>query len=827
MLRRIPTRMATKARYVLALILGMISVPEARADCFDYGVYMPTIGSLDTPGAAGRVAISGTVAYVADWGPGLQVIDVSNPSFPMILGNVDTPGSASAVTVSGTLAYVADDSSGLQIVDVSNPASPVILGSVDTPGLARGVTVSGTLAYVGDWESGLQIIDVSNPASPAIVGSLDTSGQTWGIAVSGNLAYVADYLSGFKVIDVSNPASPAIMDTLTTSGWPVGVALSGTLAYVTDEWGLQIIDVANPNHLSLLGSFHMEGMTFWDVALSGTMAYVAAGEGGLQLIDVSDPVSPDVVAGWGIPGQALGIAASGTLAFVAANTSGLQVIDTSIPVSPIIGKSEWLPDEIHGITVSGLVAYLAEWGAGLLLFDVSNPLNPRSLGGVNTPGHANDVAVSGNLAYVADGDAGLQVVDVSNLAHPVILGSVDTPGYAQSVALLGTRAYVADGSSLQIIDVSNPASPQITGVAGYNIHASDVAISGTVAYVTDFYSCTDVKTCPGGVHFPGLAVIDINPANPSYVTGRATPGVPNLVAVSGTFAYVVDSSPALHVFDISFPLSPIKRGSITLPSSPTDLAISGTVAYVASYFGLQVIDVSNSAAPVILGSLPTYKALSVGVSATSVCLGNYNRLLTLPLQCELPTPVRLSFFTASSQPNGMLLQWDTLIETEVSGFHVHRSMRLDGDYERLTTGWIRSGANYHFLDTDVTPGVTYYYRLEALDRTGNREFFGPVSARMEPGGSFRTQLGQAFPNPLSESTTIPFALVSAGNIRIRVLDLAGREVRVLLDAVAEPGEQSVIWNGRNERGERVPAGMYLYELQTPGFKATRKLVRLP
>ena len=152
--------------------------------------------------------------------------------------------------------------------------------------------------------------------------------------------------------------------------------------------------------------------------------------------------------------------------------------------------------------------------------------------------------------------------------------------------------------------------------------------------------------------------------------------------------------------------------------------------------------------------------------------------------------------------------------------------KANGGYERLTRELVLPGADYSLLDTEVTPGITYYYRLEALDRTGNREFFGPVSARMEPGDSFRTQLGQAFPNPLSESTTIPFTLVSPGNIRIRVLDLTGREVRVLLDAVAEPGEQSVIWNGRNERGERVPAGMYLYELRTSGFMATKKLVRL-
>ena len=78
-------------------------------------------------------------------------------------------------------------------------------------------------------------------------------------------------------------------------------------------------------------------------------------------------------------------------------------------------------------------------------------------------------------------------------------------------------------------------------------------------------------------------------------------------------------------------------------------------------------------------------------------------------------------------------------------------------------------------------------------------------------------LGPASPNPAhGESTTIPFALASAGHVRIRVLDLAGREVRTLMDEIASPGEQSVTWDGRNKRGEFVPTGLYLYQLTTFG-----------
>ena len=59
-----------------------------------------------------------------------------------------------------------------------------------------------------------------------------------------------------------------------------------------------------------------------------------------------------------------------------------------------------------------------------------------------------------------------------------------------------------------------------------------------------------------------------------------------------------------------------------------------------------------------------------------------------------------------------------------------------------------------------------------------------------------------------------------------MIDLAGREVRLLLDEVMEPGDRSVVWDGTNGRGETVSAGIYFNQLQTYGFEATRKLVRL-
>ncbi len=82
---------------------------------------------------------------------------MSNPASPVRLGGYDTSGYACGVAVSGTVAYVADCDAGLQIIDVSNPASPVRLGGYDTSGYAFGVAVAGNRIFVADCEKGLKV----------------------------------------------------------------------------------------------------------------------------------------------------------------------------------------------------------------------------------------------------------------------------------------------------------------------------------------------------------------------------------------------------------------------------------------------------------------------------------------------------------------------------------------------------------------------------------------------------------------------------------------------------------------------------------------------
>ncbi len=79
----------------------------------------------------------------------------------------------------------------------------------------------------------------------------------------------------------------------------------------------------------------------------------------------------------------------------------------------------------------------------------------------------------------------------------------------------------------------------------------------------------------------------------------------------------------------------------------------------------------------------------------------------------------------------------------------------------------------------------------------------------------------AAPNPFNPSTRFSFELGSESSVDLRVFDLSGRLVKVLLDSeVRQPGSYSVTWNGHNNRGESLPSGMYFCRLKSGGITET-------
>jgi hypothetical protein len=85
-------------------------------------------------------------------------------------------------------------------------------------------------------------------------------------------------------------------------------------------------------------------------------------------------------------------------------------------------------------------------------------------------------------------------------------------------------------------------------------------------------------------------------------------------------------------------------------------------------------------------------------------------------------------------------------------------------------------------------------------------------------------LKAATPNPFATSTRIAFAMPHETRAVLRILDVTGRTVRVLHDGLLPAGEGDILWDGRNEAGQIVPAGVYWSRIETNAGSVARRIV---
>jgi len=112
--------------------------------------------------------------------------------------------------------------------------------------------------------------------------------------------------------------------------------------------------------------------------------------------------------------------------------------------------------------------------------------------------------------------------------------------------------------------------------------------------------------------------------------------------------------------------------------------------------------------------------------------------------------------------------------------------------------------------------------MDKLREPGNAVIYdNPAAVRESPKPQAASFKPGAFPNPFRGSTTIRFGSVRENGGGVTIVDAAGRCVRVL-----DVGRNSsgVAWDGRNDSGQRVPAGVYFVRLGSPSARAAARVV---
>lgn len=86
-------------------------------------------------------------------------------------------------------------------------------------------------------------------------------------------------------------------------------------------------------------------------------------------------------------------------------------------------------------------------------------------------------------------------------------------------------------------------------------------------------------------------------------------------------------------------------------------------------------------------------------------------------------------------------------------------------------------------------------------------------------------LGQCHPNPFNPQTSLPFTLTESGRVDLRVYDVSGNLVKILVAGETRAaGEYTAVWHGRDRAGNKVSAGVYFYQFLVDGRGETRSAV---
>jgi hypothetical protein len=559
------------------------------------------IGS--TPGLGDLVLgvfVSGGRAYVAAGTTGVHVFDISDATNPRLIGRWDSPGSAEAVAVVETVAYVADGPFGLQIVDFSNLDAPAPRGAAFDMRFAFDVVVEGSYAFIAAAGSGLLVADIADPSRPRELATLDTPGFARALAVSGASLYLADQWGGLRVYDISDPERPRATAAIEMPSWAFDVAVTASTVLVADgSMGLRVFAAADAQG-GELASYAIPGQLSWKVAVSGDRVLVAARGLGVHVLDARTP--PRLLSVIAPVSNAQAVVARDNLAFLATGDQGLRIVDLSDPARPVErGRGEggrgW------AILVDDTRAYICDGMPGdhrIRVFNITDADRPSAVTTFGlAEGICRDLVRDGTWLYVPN-EFGLEVFDVSNRDAPARVGAIRLPGSgvdatagAVSIALAGTTAFVPNAiHGITTIDISDPRNPRVIG--GWSstdppVHVFDVDVQGGFAFVGS------------GLPTPELIVLDArDPARPVRTGAALLPEPGNQVIVRGTLAYVAAGASGVVVFDIGNPAAPREVERIATPGYANHLSFAGSRLLVAAGDGGLYVLEPASAGPTSL-----------------------------------------------------------------------------------------------------------------------------------------------------------------------------------------------------------------------------------
>jgi hypothetical protein len=326
-------------------------------------------------GWVGDVCRQDSLAILTQVGGGFLIYDVSETHAPKRLARYQAPSSVAPESwqwnvtpaVNGSLLFMAYETLPSELLDISNPTDPMVLGRFKPHGLVHAIALTPEYAVLGYreasswWAStsagGIEVVNVSNPGEPHAVALLDLGQAVTDIALHHDHLIAAHPGGMLTTLDISNPVEPVILSQpgdsaaseVSSMGRTTRIALSekGNFAYVISRdimdmesasgnpyYGhctFTVIDLREVKNPRVLSRLDFKRSNIWDLSIVAHDDRVIIYTGDLLILNVSNPARPAVIARESFPparywvGDYVGLAADDENIYLGATEDGLWV----------------------------------------------------------------------------------------------------------------------------------------------------------------------------------------------------------------------------------------------------------------------------------------------------------------------------------------------------------------------------------------------------------------------------------------------------------------------------------------------------------------------
>jgi hypothetical protein len=294
----------------------------------------------------------------------------------------------------------------------------------------------------------------------------------------------------------------------------------------------------------IIGGLALDGEA-WDIAVAGDVAYVATGNHGLAIVDISEPGQPILIGSRDLTGSNVSVAVDGVrgLAAVASHfvEPGLHIVDVSDPAHPVTQRTVALPDGARHVEVLDGVAFVAS-GTALVAIELvsGDVLQTLDLGGALT-----GLAREGQTLFAMDQAGTLTAVDISGdeMVALDILAVADGGG---EVFVGGGIAYVAAQGAARggfaTVDVSDPGA--LTLISSSDVAAGfrpdqAVAADGS-AHALVIGNVPDPNTFPLTIDVVDVADVSDPADTDAFLARFVLPEFPLGITLASGVAFIAD-----------------------------------------------------------------------------------------------------------------------------------------------------------------------------------------------------------------------------------------------------------------------------------------------